>query len=234
MWSICRIILSPFRVGNRLTCYEPLSLGTPTTERFMLTMETKPNRIPAQAPEHPPSGLVKCMLEHEKALKSFIRRSLDQDSDAEDIFQQLLEKTLKLDPAATVEQPLSYGYKMAQNLIIDFKRQQQRHPDELTFEPECDSVTLEDQLAYEQRLQIYQRCVAAMPALRRQVFIQRRLHGKSRAQIGADLGLQEEAVKKHISRAMSDLEQEIRRYRANSATVVAFPTPLRDNGNSEK
>ena len=200
----------------------------------MLTMETKYNRFALNEHDEPVSAMVKCMLENEKALKAFIRKSLEQDSDVEDIFQQLMEKTLKMDANLVVEQPLSYGYKIAQNLIIDFTRQQQRNPDELTFEPESDNVTLEEQLAYEQRLQVYQRCLANMPPLRRQVFIQRRLHGKSRAQISAELGLQDEAVKKHISRAMTDLENEIKHYLSNTTPSVSRPKLALVKDNSEK
>jgi len=200
----------------------------------MLTTKNKDNRFSLNVKNEPVPVMVKCMLENEKALKAFIRKSLEQDSDVEDIFQQLMEKTLKMDTHLVIEQPLSYGYKIAQNLIIDFTRQQQRNPDELTFEPESDNITLEEQLAHEQRLQIYQRCIANMPPLRRQVFIQRRLHGKSRAQICAELGLQEEAVKKHISRAMTDLENEIRHYLNQSMPSVARPRLTLVQNNSEK
>lgn len=202
-------------------------------QRCIRTMEIKDNRFDLNVQDKPLSVMVKCMMENEKPIKAFIRKSLEQDSDVEDIFQLLMEKTLKMDTSFVVEQPLSYGYKIAQNLIIDFARQQQRNPEELTFEPESDSVSLEEQLAYEQRIQIYQRCVANMPPLRRQVFIQRRLHGKSRAQISAELGLNDEAVKKHISRAMSDLENEIRHY-LSTTTTVCRPTLALVQDNSEK
>lgn len=48
-----------------------------------------------------------------------------------------------------------------------------------------------------------------MSPLRRDVFIRRRLHGESRQLIAKNLGVSEEAVKKHISRAMDMLKNAI-------------------------
>jgi RNA polymerase sigma-70 factor (ECF subfamily) len=64
---------------------------------------------------------------------------------------------------------------------------------------------MEDEHIDRQKLELLSKVVAAMPELRRQVFILRRVEGLSRDQIACQLGLADEAVKKHITRAMMDI-----------------------------
>lgn len=60
-----------------------------------------------------------------------------------------------------------------------------------------------------QRLALFSATLEAMPPLRREVFRRRRLEGQSREEIAEALGLQPEAVKKHISRAMAQLARAL-------------------------
>ncbi|MGP9497102.1 RNA polymerase sigma factor, partial [Pseudoalteromonas sp. AOP7-A1-14] len=118
-------------------------------------------------------------------------------------------KALKMECTTHIDNPLAYGYRMAHHLIVDHHREKNKYPESLEYEPESNDLSLENLLEYEQRLRIYQQVLTQMPALRRDVFIRRRLHGESRQQISKSLGLSEEAVKKHISRAMDMLKEAI-------------------------
>mgnify|MGYP006168079189 FL=1 len=53
-----------------------------------------------------------------------------------------------------------------------------------------------------------------MPALRRQVFVLYRVEGKSRSHIATLLQISEEAVSKHVSRALADIQRQIDQQRA--------------------
>lgn len=153
--------------------------------------------------------LVKCFIANQNSLKEFFRRSVDEHADADDLFQKLLLKALKIERTDHIDNLLAYGFRMAQHLVIDHHRSQNKFPESLEYEPESDALSLEDLLDHEQRLQLYQQVLMAMPPLRRDVFIRRRLHGESRQQIALSLDLSEEAVKKHISRAMDMLKSAI-------------------------
>jgi RNA polymerase sigma-70 factor (ECF subfamily) len=48
-----------------------------------------------------------------------------------------------------------------------------------------------------------------MPPLRRQVFVLLRMEGKSRSDIAALLQISEDAVSKHVSRALADIQRLI-------------------------
>ncbi|MFY8325137.1 RNA polymerase sigma factor [Pseudoalteromonas sp. ZZD1] len=171
----------------------------------MLQTQTSPSLISEQGQQNRP--LVKCFIANQDALKSFFRRGVGEDAD--DLFQKLLMKALKIECTAHIDNPLAYGYRMAHHLVVDHHREQKKSPESLEHEPQSNDLSLESLLEHEQRLQVYQQVLAQMPALRRDVFIRRRLHGESRQQISQSLGLSEEAVKKHISRAMDMLKDAI-------------------------
>lgn len=166
-----------------------------------------PPLISTQGQQNRP--LVKCFIANQDALRSFFRRAVGEQADADDLFQKLLMKALKIECTAHIDNPLAYGYRMAHHLVVDHHREQKKSPESLEHEPESNDLSLESLLEHEQRLQVYQQVLAQMPALRRDVFIRRRLHGESRQQISQSLGLSEEAVKKHISRAMDMLKDAI-------------------------
>ena len=66
--------------------------------------------------------------------------------------------------------------------------------------------SLETMLDNQQRVALYKQVLSEMSPLRRDIFIRRRLHNESRQDIATTLGLNEETVKKHITRAMDALK----------------------------
>ncbi|WP_462152173.1 RNA polymerase sigma factor [Pseudoalteromonas xiamenensis] len=151
--------------------------------------------------------LVQCFIANQDALKGYFRRAVGEQADAEDLFQKLLLKALKAEPSSHIENPLAYGYRMARHLVIDHHNEQNKSPESLEHEPECDAQSLESMLEHEQRVQLYQRVLSEMSPLRREIFVRRRLHGETRVQIAQSLSLTDEAVKKHISRAMDTFKR---------------------------
>ena len=156
--------------------------------------------------------LLQCFIANQDALKGFFCKAVAERADADDLFQKLLLKALRSEHLDVIDNPLAYGYRMAQHLIIDHHREQKKTPESLEHEPHCEALSLESALEYEQRIELYQRVLSHMPALRRDVFIRRRIKGQTRAEIASSLGISEEAVKKHISRAMDMLKNAMAEY----------------------
>ena len=153
--------------------------------------------------------LVRCFIANQNSLQEFFRRSVDDRADADDLFQKLLLKALKIENTDHIDNLLAYGFRMAKHLVIDHHRDQKKFPESLEHDPESEALSLENLLEHEQRMRLYQQVLMQMSPLRRDVFIRRRLHGESRQLIAKNLGLSEEAVKKHISRAMDMLKNAI-------------------------
>lgn len=153
------------------------------------------------------ANLAQALIQHQSALKRFIRRSMQQETDVEDIYQKVLLKGLQVKQQSHIKNYLSYGFKMAERAIADHIRESQKQPEEMAQEPVCEQLDLEQQIEHQQRLKLYQQVLTDMPPLRRKIFILRKFNGHSRSEIATELNMSEEAVKKHISRAMQALKQ---------------------------
>jgi RNA polymerase sigma-70 factor (ECF subfamily) len=72
-----------------------------------------------------------------------------------------------------------------------------------------DAPLPDQMLLHKQRLQQFVQLLEEMPPLRREVFIRRRLHGQTHAEIAEALDLTPDAVEKHIVRGMRQLCEAI-------------------------
>lgn len=165
------------------------------------------HRLPQPANQN----LAQALLKNQIALKRFIRRSVIQESDVEDIYQKVLLKGLQRQSDNEIQNPLSYGFKMAENMIAEYMRAHQKEPEELEEEPPCEKIDLEQQLEYQQRLKLYQQVLAKMPKQRRDIFVRRKFNDQSLTEIATALSMTKEAVKKNISRAMLELKDAVQR-----------------------
>jgi len=147
------------------------------------------------------------------ALRRFVEGRLYSRSDGEDIVQEtyvrLYEYRLKR-PVADVG---AFCFAVARNLVHDHFRRRQASPPagELAEDIACPLPRADEVLDYRQRVDILMQALAAMPPLRREVFMRRRLDGVPGAKIAADLNLSQAAVDKHCTRALADLRHALER-----------------------
>lgn len=154
---------------------------------------------------HDDSPFLRLLLAGQQQLRRFIGRSVRNGADADDIYQETLMRMLERSRQGAIAQPVPYAMQVARNLIID-----RAAPPVLPIETvaevlPCPAPLADQRLDEQERLRLFREVLAAMPPLRREVFVRRRLHGQSRERIARDLGLEVNAVKKHISRALAQL-----------------------------
>ena len=139
-------------------------------------------------------------------LRAFIRKSVDQEADVDDIFQMTLVRVIERSRLSEIEQPLRYAYRVARNLLIDMARGRRTEIVPLDEDLVCERTDLELQLDRQRRMELYQKTLQSMPALRRDVFARYRLKGESTASIGNALGPSSASVDKHITPPPSTLK----------------------------
>ena len=143
-------------------------------------------------------------------LYQFIVRRTRDPATAEDLVQETFERLLAYERARTIADRAALGYRIALNLVRDHFRRVQRRPAEaLDDDIPCEAPAPEQILMHRQKVEVFGKALDAMPPLRRDVFIRRRLHGQSLRQIAEDLSLSEAAVEKHVVRALEQLHREI-------------------------
>ncbi|GEA10568.1 RNA polymerase ECF-type sigma factor [Alteromonas sp. KUL49] len=142
-----------------------------------------------------------------RSLRSYIRKLVSRESDVEDVLHDTYLKMA--DAQQTIEEPTHYAHRVAKNIVHDMHRQQFRQHELLDEEPACDKSELDNVIEHSQRIELYQRIVARMPKVRREVFIRYRVQGQTKADIAKNLGLSTDSVDKHITRALTTLKGEM-------------------------
>jgi RNA polymerase sigma factor (sigma-70 family) len=144
-------------------------------------------------------------------LKRYIQRIAPNSSDAADIYQESILRVIEQARAQPLRNPLAYAVRIARNLLLGGKRQtlSLETLDDLSSPLPCP----EERTSQRQRAELLTGFLATMPVQRREVLIRRRLQGESREQIAAAMGLSEAAVKKHMTRALADLQRFLDNHR---------------------
>lgn len=147
---------------------------------------------------------------YRNSLYSFIFKRVRDPWVSEDLVQETFTRLLAYARAQTVVDARAVAFRIATNLVRDYFRALKRRDTlPLTEELVCDKPIQEQVSIHRQRIDAFNQALAAMPPLRREVFVRRRLHGQSYAEIAAALGLSLAAVEKHVARALQWLHQEI-------------------------
>lgn len=144
-------------------------------------------------------------------LYQFIVRRTRDSATAEDLVQETFERLLAYEQARTIVDRAALGYRIALNLVRDHFRRASRRPAQALLDEDipCQAPAPEQTLMHRQKVEVFGKALDAMPSLRRDVFIRRRLHGHSPREIAQDLRLSEVAVEKHVARALEQLRREM-------------------------
>lgn len=139
-------------------------------------------------------------------LKFFVASRVNDMAMAEDVVQETLFRTYKSSAVTQVQSPLAYLITVAKSVIAEkWRKDKNLAENVLTEDLQDQNKNPEQQYFDHAKLNAMLGVLENMPPLRRQVFKMRRIDGLSREQIAEQLGLQSEAVKKHITRAMLDI-----------------------------
>ncbi len=148
-----------------------------------------------------------------RALQRFVETRLRDRTDSEDLVQETYLRLYDYRRTRSVADIAPFCFAIARNLIRDHFRRLRGTPAaaELHDDIACPAPRIDEVLAYRERVEVLSRALKAMPALRREVFMRRRLDEVPVATIAADLDLSVAAVEKHVVRALADLRAALER-----------------------
>jgi RNA polymerase sigma factor (sigma-70 family) len=147
--------------------------------------------------------------EDRAALIRFLLSRLRSAEDASDLAQETYLRFLQVPDAAVIRQPLRYLYRIALNLVYEFRLRRDRSI--VTFDsqiaeeqaarmPPDPSLELGQALATAEQLT---RILNQIPPHYRRVLVMHKRDGLSYAQIAAETGLSRQSVQKYLARAMA-------------------------------
>ncbi|WP_037256077.1 RNA polymerase sigma factor [Rhodovibrio salinarum] len=156
--------------------------------------------------------------DHANTLRQFAyRRTGDADMAADLVQEAFAKYAATVEQHAdrpAVEQPQSFLRRTIVNLVIDGVRRRGRRGrtppmDELAFEPRDHAPLQEQQTADRQHVVILRSALAALPARERDALIMNRVHGKTHAQIAAEMNVSPSMVSKYIMNALRKLKRQL-------------------------
>ncbi|HEV2682530.1 MAG TPA: RNA polymerase sigma factor [Rhodanobacter sp.] len=157
--------------------------------------------------------------QHYRNLVHFLRRRTATEQDAEDAAQESMAKLLRYresEPASAWKRLL---YRIAVNVANDQFRVGITHSskEHVTLDEQEISASEhspEEHAAYEQEVARLTRAILELPPKCQRVYLLKRVHGLSRAQIAERCGISVKMVEKHLATALTLLKRKV----GNSST----------------
>lgn len=151
------------------------------------------------------AGLKAVFLSEQRMLLRLLTARLRDADAAQDVLQDLWLK-LESMPSGPVADPAAYLFRMANNLVFDRRRSEQRRSarDGAWMEMQSDASdfpTAEEALISREKLAVLQAALDRLPERTAAVFRAYRFDGKPRKDIAAAEGISVSAIEKHLHRA---------------------------------
>ena len=159
---------------------------------------------------------------YREALVGYVRTIFrGSNEEAADIVQTVFTRLAALDRPQDIQDPKTYLYRAARNVVVDSLRRHSRDVGLLTtggdqFEPP-DDLSPERMVLSREDLRLLQQNLVKLPARRREVFILIRVYGKPYDAVARQLGISLAAVQRHMARALDDCRR----------IFDGFPQPIR-------
>jgi len=147
-------------------------------------------------------------LEFENVLRACLYRYTRNSSDVEELLQETYARLLV---AAASDDPevrsvRGFALTVARNVAFDWLRHRQVVPIELVADIEAleildENEQVEETVNHHQELAMLVKAIQELPERCRQVFTLRKVYGYSQKEIAARLGISENTVEQHLTRA---------------------------------
>jgi len=160
---------------------------------------------------------------HQHRVIGTVAKMLGDDSDAEDIAQQVFIRVWKsagrYEPTAKFT---TWLFKITRNLVFNELRRRKRHPalsldaatedDRPMQAPDPNTKSPDDVLLGDEMQKAIQRAIDELPEIQRMAIVLRRYDDIPYEDIGEILGLSVPAVKSVLFRARTELREKLKRY----------------------
>ena len=149
--------------------------------------------------------------EYHLRLLTFLRSGLKADADAEDVSQEVYLRLLRIPEDRVVEHPRAYLFRVAANVINDWRAGQRLFETRPTEELDRFAAPDDSAADYEEakRLERIERALDALPAHYRATIVLKTAHGMTYQQIAEHLGVSERMVKRYIVKAYARLRDRL-------------------------
>lgn len=147
---------------------------------------------------------------HDQLLR-FLARSMGQDADAQDLAQEVFLRILRVEDPDLIQHPRAYLYRVAVNVIQEWRLRKQRFPIQEDQDLEQIPDGGEPMTAMEAReeTQRVHDAVADLPATYRAVLMLRVSDGLTHHEVAERLGISPRMVKRYLIKAYARMRERL-------------------------
>ncbi len=155
------------------------------------------------------------VLRHRVALQKYLRKFTAGAEDIEDLVQETFVRICALPPTQIIDSPRALLFRIARNLAVDRARQKiARATDAVAdFEPlnvYSEEAEPDQQVDLRRRFESFCAAVESLPPLCRRVFVLRKVHQLSHAEIAQVLGVSHSTIEKHVAKGLVRCRDQLR------------------------
>ena len=147
---------------------------------------------------------------HDRLLR-FLTSRVYAESDAQDLAQEVFLRVLRIPDPDLVEHPRAYLYRIAANVVDDWRgargRMEVRPPE--AFEAAVDDSEAADELIESERARAVDGALRRLPPTYRAVLVLHTQHGLSCKAIAGHLGITERMVKRYVVKGYARMRDEL-------------------------
>ncbi|MFC3052533.1 RNA polymerase sigma factor [Kordiimonas pumila] len=163
------------------------------------------------------SKIYESFIEHEKALKHYLRRFFSRAQDIEDIAQETFLKAFATEIRTDVRSPKALLFRAAKHLALNELAKKANTTTDYTEDFGGSDVFLdrnhtgaEAQIDSKRKLIVFSKALASLPPACKQVFILRKVEGLSAKEVAIKLNISVSGVEKHIAVGLMKCSQYFR------------------------
>ncbi len=147
------------------------------------------------------------VFRHRAALHRYLRRFTSGSEDIEDLVQETYVRMYAIEDPQAVDSPRALLFRIAHNLAVERARRQiARATDTVGDFAPLDVDTREappdEQIDSRRRFESFCAAVERLPPLCRRVFVLRKVHKLSHAEIAEVLGVSHSTIEKHVAKGL--------------------------------
>ena len=150
----------------------------------------------------------------------FLRLKLPDRQEAEEVAHEAYMRLCKADKRTRIENPRSFLYRIAVNLVTDRYRALKHKRAEVNIddvqvhtELVYEGINPERQAAVSQQIAVLTEVVKNLPPKCREVFIMHRFKQITHTDIASQLGISRQMVEKHVAKAVKRCREQLGQYR---------------------
>jgi len=181
------------------------------------------------------------VFHHRAALHRYLGKLTSGAEDLEDLVQETYVRMYALPDFHAVESPKALLFRIAHNLAVERARRQKSQATDTVADLETLSVFSneappDEQTDARRRFESFCAAVDRLPPVCRRVFVLRKVHKLSAAEISEVLGICESTIEKHVAKGLVRCRDYLRELGLLDVEAKARPRSLRsirDGGSGE-